>query len=170
MKMDPKEIDLILKQRENLWKYFSQHADQRLKAFNFYLIMSSLFIGGYARLLLSDKEIPAFAIIPLLLSIISYIFWKLDHRTKLMIKRSEESIIVFDRIIAEELPDVISDAEKIKVNIIAYDEAEKSKNRREASYSKCFSFVYLIIGVLGLICAWVTLVNGIDLTFYKLFL
>ena len=141
----------LLKYREFHWNYFSLHADQRLKTFNFYLVVSAVLIAAIVNILDGDKKLTLACILPYLLSLISFIFWKLDVRTKYMIKNSEEALkYIDDKLIQSEgeTPSVL--------NIFRYDDFI-SKTRKKGfikgylSYSKSFNIIFLLFGLLGFV-------------------
>jgi hypothetical protein len=71
--------------REYAWKYFALHADQRLRTFNFYLIIVAVVLGGILTFL-KDAKVPALASpAGASLCLLSYIFWGLDRRNRELI-------------------------------------------------------------------------------------
>lgn len=68
--------------RTYAWGYFVQHAEQRLKTFNFYVVFCTVVIGAFATIASKSGLSRHFFILPLLLPIFSFVFWKLDLRTK----------------------------------------------------------------------------------------
>src|SRR5689334_9313771 len=42
----PKSLDELF--REYAWDYFALHADHRLRAFHFYILLSTALVGGFA--------------------------------------------------------------------------------------------------------------------------
>jgi hypothetical protein len=61
------------------WKWFSYHADQRLKAFNYYLVIVGVLVVGYLKCLELGLRWPA-AVIAGFGAIVSLAFWILDIR------------------------------------------------------------------------------------------
>jgi hypothetical protein len=82
--------DLRKELRGYAWAYFDRHAEQRLKTFNFYLILCGAIIAG----LVSQKstELLPYSLLRFLLSFVSFIFWKLDVRNHDLTKHSEEAL------------------------------------------------------------------------------
>jgi drug/metabolite transporter (DMT)-like permease len=61
--------------REYVWRYFSLHADQRLKTFHFYLILVTVVLGGALTFLKDAKTPPAVAApVSILLPVLSLFF------------------------------------------------------------------------------------------------
>jgi hypothetical protein len=141
----------LLKYREFHWNYFSLHADQRLKTFNFYLVVAAVLISGFVNFLDRDKNVKLACILPYLLTLISFIFWKLDLRTKQMISNSENAIKSIDDILIPnngEIPNGL--------NIFRYDDymvshEKKRFFKRHMSYSKSFNAIFFLFGIIGFI-------------------
>ena len=80
-----------------LWNYFVIHGNQRLIHINYYIALSSALIvlqltiignakySGYISYLLGILE-----------SILSFIFYKIDERTKFLVKHAEDSIKIIE--------------------------------------------------------------------------
>lgn len=129
-----------------LWKYFELHSNQRIQMMNFYLVAISLFFTGLITLMSSEKDMEVYEIgICIAIIFVTWIFYNLDKRTKLMIKRCEDSIKSLE---AEKMKKFGS-----KIMIFTIDE-EKKEIERELSYSDLFLLLYLfivVLAVLGLI-------------------
>lgn len=138
--------------QKRAWDYFAMHAGQRLSVFNFYVILSSLTMTTYFASFKADSNLaaarPALA---LLLCIFAFIFWKLDQRTKFLIKTAEAALRYF-----EEQDDVDEVAK------VFSREESASRSQRESgpqrmlpwrlnlSYSHCLNTLFLIFFVIGL--------------------
>jgi hypothetical protein len=68
--------------REYTWAYFALHADQRIKTFNFFHIVAGLLAGGITTLLKGGGDARWISPFGALLTILSFVFWKLDNRNK----------------------------------------------------------------------------------------
>src|SRR5258708_18441824 len=82
--------------REYTWSYFALHADQRIKTFNFFLIVAGLLAGGITTLLKDNGYARLVSPFGVLLTIFSFVFWKLDYRNKQLVKNAEEAIKYLD--------------------------------------------------------------------------
>jgi len=149
--------------RDYLWKYFALHADQRLKTFNFYLIVAAIFISGYLNLIAKTEHYTWSCIIPFFLSITSFIFWKLDLRTKNMIKQAEHGLKYLDE--NSGLPE-LNGNECHPLKIFFCDDHATEERRRfpcvsllecELSYSNCFNTIFSIFGFTGAIIGFIDL-------------
>ena len=147
--------------RDYAWKYFALHADQRLKTFNFYLIVATLIVGAFATLLKEAKDWRWLSILPFLLTFLSFVFWKLDLRNKQLVRNGETALKFLD-----EQSGVQDNGDEPHVlKLFAHNDYVTKARKRypdvsplEAhfSYSTCFYCVFLVFGVssfiLGLFC------------------
>jgi len=140
------------------WDYFQIHASQRLTTFNFYLIISTVIGTGYFMSLKEGIISPIGIILGLLLSFLSFIFWKLDVRNRQMIKNAEDALKYLER----QLNLKKNDSEPHILQIFCYEEyqiknSKQSKSfwpwRTYYSYSACFNLVFIIVGFLGFVGA-----------------
>ena len=153
--------------RDYLWKYFVLHADQRLKTFNFYLIVSAIFISGYLNLISNTEQYIWSCILPFVLSITSFIFWKLDQRTKSMIKQAESGLKYLDENSGLQES---NDNECHPLKIFSCDDYV-TKNRKnfpnaplakcDLSYSNCFSIIFFIFGFSGFVIGVTDLIHNL---------
>jgi hypothetical protein len=90
----PKTLDETF--RGYAWDYFALHADQRLKAFHFYILLSTAIMGGFAVLLRNGVFQRWMAVFGLFLVFFSFVFWKLDNRTRGLIKHGEDALEFLD--------------------------------------------------------------------------
>lgn len=78
--------------REYAWNYFSLHAEQRLKTFHFFVILSTVITGAVLTIIKDFKNVEYAAPLAFLLPIFSFVFWKLDLRNKELIKHGENAL------------------------------------------------------------------------------
>jgi hypothetical protein len=139
-----------LMHRDYAWKYFSLHADQRLRTFNFFLAFSTLFLGGFVGLLKDYSEKKWIATLPLLLSILSFVFWKLDVRNRILVSNGESALKLIDESL--ELADIDQRVHPLK--IFARDAEFMKENSfpkrwlvgATLGFSTCFGIVFSIFG------------------------
>jgi len=147
--------------REYAWKYFSHHADQRLKTFNFYLLLVTVVFGGLLAYL-KDAKVPALAApVGLLLSFVSLVFWKLDRRNRDLIVHSEAML----KQIEVDIPDSEVPA---TCRLFGNEEQQTSQVRQDRrinvwnpfswfrplyTYSDCFRAIFWVIGIIGVAIA-----------------
>ena len=130
--------------RKQAWDYFQLHANQRLAVFNFYIVISSVTATAYFSSFKSDSNLqharPALAAI---LCISAFVFWKLDQRTKALVKNAERALKFY-----ESKEDIESAAK-----VFTQEELDSHRAQRwfclfipwrwRLSYSDCFNFVFL---------------------------
>ena len=138
--------------REYAWKYFELHADQRLKAFHFFIIFATLLIGAFATLVQRSGLHVAYVLLPLALVFLSFVFWKLEERTRMLVRNGEDALKYLD---AEALG---SEAELVEKLALFDSDDRKVEERRNTnvwhdhfSYSRCFRWVYISAGTLGVL-------------------
>ena len=151
--MNP-NYDRLEKFRNYLWNYFSTHADQRLRTFHFYLIISTLLFGAYGTLYKNASNSLIICFFPSLITFTSFVFWKLDQRTRGMIKYSEKALKMIDEKLSQDLNEII----RIDVlNIFKYEDVQTLRNNKDSnsflcktySYATCFNMIFLVFGCFG---------------------
>ena len=146
----------ISDQRQYVWNYFQLHASQRLSTFNFYIVISTAIAAGYL-VTVGVSSIQMLAIpLGFTISLLSFIFWKLDVRNKQMIKNAEEALKYLEALTY--VPGNINESNVLKIFTYEEEQTNKMKSsksfwpwRNHYSYSKCFNIVFAVFGILGLI-------------------
>ncbi|MGD0856362.1 MAG: hypothetical protein ABSA18_11220 [Dehalococcoidia bacterium] len=132
-------------------------AEARLSTFRFYLIFCTILIAGLAALLSTNQKWLAISL-SLLLSFLSFIYWKVDVRHKLLIKYAEQALEFLEK----QFP--IPEGEKQPhVLQLFYSETEREKAYRRFpkyfspkayfSYSTSVNLVFGIFGLGGIVVA-----------------
>ena len=137
------------------WYYFQQHAQQRIGYFNFFLLFSSFLTAAFVAVLKEYRTLLAVMgiAIGLMQTVISFIFWKIDERNKILTKKAENAIKELEReckALDMSFPTIFCTEEK-------ETELQKKldiKNRRgifskHISHSKSFKMIFQVFGVLG---------------------
>jgi len=76
-----------------LWNYFSLHSSQRTTLLNFYIVLESLFVTGLITLSeLKGRYTEYQIVVCVAIIFFSFVFYRLDKRTKNLIKNSEIAI------------------------------------------------------------------------------
>jgi len=138
--------------REYAWSYFELHAEQRLKTFHFFIILATTVVGGFLLLFRFGEYHKWSALLGLLLTLLSFVFWKLELRTRALVKHGEEALKFLDA--QHELPDI--DGVPHPLRIFSREEHVTIQLERSASfpghfsYSRCFKYIFVVFGVLGL--------------------
>lgn len=142
--------------RDYAWKYFEVHADHRLRAFNFFIIWSTLVIGAFGTLTANMGLKKWLAIFPLILVFLTFIFWKLEERTRMLIKNGESALKYLDSLVQSEISD--TNCPHI-LELFANDDTATASLPKHPfiwghfSYSRCFRWVFIFFGVVGAISA-----------------
>ena len=138
--------------RAQAWAYFSLHAAQRMQSFQFYITLVTALVGGAIVLMKSDGASHMWlALIYAIASLLSFVFWKLDCRTRLLIKNAEAALKYLD------YQYNLSDVDGLPHPLRLFDKDEVMAGHSSAgniwnselSYSKCFNLVFAIFGYGG---------------------
>ncbi len=147
----------IKDQREYAWSYFQLHAGQRMTTFNFFIVIAALLTTALASTFGKEFEYHiAGVILGFGITIMSFVFWKLDQRVRFLIKNAERSLKEIESVLLSENP---AKAGKFAALFSAEEESTASKRADNSgkfwewhlSYSKCFGAVYLSFAVLGVV-------------------
>lgn len=137
----------IEKISEHLWKYFEIHSQQRLTLFNYYIAVSGALISAIGFCLQAEKDFRFLEIsLSILLSIFSFLFYKLDQRTSFLIKRSEKSLKKLEEYFELDGVSLFSNDE--------FDLENENKKRffnKILTYGFIFKIAYFIIGFLSVV-------------------
>lgn len=137
------------------WNYFQLHAEQRLKTFEFYIVMATVLLSGYGVSLKEDDLKPIGVVLGILLTILSFVFWKLDVRNKQLIKNAEQALKTIEK---ECIPESSGNTHNI-LKLFSYDDEQKKNRtsflfwRRYFSYSNCFNVMFIVFAILGIIAS-----------------
>lgn len=136
--------------RAQAWAYFALHAGQRMQSFQYYVTLVTALIAGLILVSKSGRYATQGAlVICSATSILSYVFWKLDCRTRALIKNAESALQFMDRLHA--LPDIAGLPHPVKL----FDRDAALRSSRggwvgyvtgDLSYSRCLNIVYVVFG------------------------
>ena len=147
--------DVYLESRRYLWQYFEMHAGQRLKSFNFFLIMCAVLASGYLVVLQEHCGPCVGLLLGALFVFLSFVFWKLDRRNRDLIQYAEKGLMYLEEklsIVTEE------DGRAAVLRIFTFEkERTEAKKKRKSylpwsyylTYARCFNLVFVAIGSLG---------------------
>jgi len=139
------------------WDYFQQHANQRIRYFNFFVILSSLMTTGLLTTFRESFHVPLIGmIIGILQMVFAFVFWKIDERNKFLTKNGENTIKEIERNYFFGNNHDYSQ----KLRFFTNEEIETDKRARETRniitkqmlHSRAFNLmfgVFFIIGFLG---------------------
>lgn len=135
--------------RNHLWSYFSLHAQQRMSAFQFFITLETALVGAVLLIIQSkDLQSPWYAIAGIMVSILSFVFWKIDQRTRDLIKNSEIGLRELEKHLKTSnlitsFP--FSQDPQALGSLLAFPLVSG-----RLTYSKSFGLIFFCCGVLGL--------------------
>ena len=160
--MEPEARTTEEASRKYAWDYFTIHAAQRLSAFQFFITLSTAFVGGFLLLLKGSDLQRWMAIIGLMLTFTAFTFFKLDERTRMLVKNGEGALRYLDSLHARPADGALPHA----LCLFDRDDALRQQDPTRwmflgtYSYTRCFRSVFLCFGVLGLVAAGYCLALG----------
>lgn len=137
--------------REYAWNYFELHADQRLKAFQFYIVLSAVIVGGFFTILKAGGNHKWISVLGFLWGFLSFVFWKMDQRIRQLVKNAEAALKFLDD--QYRLPNM--DGAPHLLRLFSRDDFITGAAPRWPliygyfSYSRVFEWVFFIFGVVG---------------------
>lgn len=130
------------------WKYFQQHAQQRISYFNFFVIFSTILTTGLVSTFQKAFGVPYLGVaIGVIQVFLSFMFWKIDQRNKFLTKHAEEIIKSIES--KSELgSDLVFTAEETKS--AQQFELDKKANflKRLITHGRSYEIIYFFF------CAW----------------
>src|SRR2546427_510006 len=91
-----KDKAMLPMMRSYAWSYFAYHAEQRMKTLNFFLLGAGLFAGGICTLLRDGSNSLGVFVLGVMLSSLSFIFWRLDQRNTKLVEYAKDAIKYLD--------------------------------------------------------------------------
>lgn len=157
------DIELQKELREYAWKYFSLHAEQRLKTFHFFVILATVLVGAISTVAKELGHLGYAAPLAYLLATLAFVLWKLDQRNKELIKHGENALKALERQL-----NIGSKGDGPHVaQLFVHEEWKTNSTTRfprsplltaHMSYSDCFNVVFFVFGfggfVLGCVFVW----------------
>jgi hypothetical protein len=150
----------LREQREYAWNYFELHAKQRMAVFNFFVLIAALLTAGLAGSLNRDDgcRFVSFAL-ALSLIVTSFVFWRLDQRVRCLIKRAEGALKMLEKHRTNEVTNTSDHLDLFSAEEAATDESKRQLREKHPfcywawpiTYNKCFRFVYIVFGVIGIL-------------------
>jgi len=139
--------------RDYVWGYFELHAEQRLKTFQFFITLATALVGAFIVLIRYGITTKWMAAIGVLVLFFSFVFWKLDHRTRQLIKNAEEALKYLDA--QHHLPDIHGAPHPLRIfshdDYITDDAKPYPLWSGHFSYSRCFEWVFRGFALAGII-------------------
>src|SRR5262249_27505239 len=83
--------------RQQAWAYFALHAQQRLITLNFYLLLAAALTTATVASFQRDFKFPLLRVpAGALLVLFSFVFWRLDLRTRTLVKNAEAALTAYE--------------------------------------------------------------------------
>lgn len=135
------------------WNYFSILSGQRMGMIDFYIVVEVALIGAFFTMIGGNtRMLWAECTVCAAIALISFVFYLLDYRNKTMIHCCEKIMSDIEEKYALDKHDI-----KLPFH---YIERKTEKAKIRITYSVIFRFLFLLIGVFGLVC-FILLICGI---------
>lgn len=132
--------------QQYVWCYFELHANQRMSVFRFFIGLATFLTASLLAAAVQQHYV-AGAVLGALLAIVSFVFWRLDERTRVLIERSERAL--------EKLEEVFlgHDAGSPRCLRLFQEERMDTDNTKGAltTYSQCLKALFFTFGATGII-------------------
>jgi hypothetical protein len=151
------------------WDYFQLHSNQRMTAFNYFMAFSALAATGLGATFQQNGMKFRFigAVLSGVLILIAFAFWKIDQRTRELIKNAEKALIYLE----SEFPPALKATEAHCTQLFLYEESASQipthlrwlqRLSKPISYTRSFNIIFGVValcGVCGLVISLVTLIK-----------
>ncbi len=133
-------------EKDYLWKHFAFNAEQRLKAFNFYVLFTIFTYGGFFAAIEKSFHPASFVLLGFFVCLLSFIFWMIDERSRGLLDRTKAGLQKWE-----------ASLENTKVQLFTLDERRPHK---WISYKNAFRGLFgfqLLFGAFVIaygLCKW----------------
>ena len=129
---------------DRAWRHFQLHAEQRIAVFNFFVASSGLLLTGLAYVLSGVARLWLFGVAAgALVSLLAFVFWKLDQRSGQLIQVSEGEI--------ERIEQSSAAGRGVFTVVAALPTAPSIADVKGVwTFGRSFRLLFLAIGALGL--------------------
>lgn len=126
------------------WSYFAFHAQQRQTVFNFFVVLIGASLAAFAATIDKPAAAKLHAAIGCVLTICSFLFWRLDERSRCLIQLAEASL--------KEIEVRLIDRTGLaRLNILARsDDKIGGVFERVESFTQIYRIAFILIGLSGL--------------------
>ncbi len=150
--------DQLKEARSYVWGYFALHADQRMKLFNFFLILSGLILGAFPAVRGIAPGTKLVGLLPSLLILSAFTFWRLDERTRHVVKNAEAALRFLD---GQWPVEPLADGSPHYLRLLERDDYLTAHTQKKwwakrvvpISYTDNFRIAYLLIAGVGVVLA-----------------
>lgn len=158
---NPETIKSLEALQQQAWNYFNLHADHRLRAFNFYILLSTALVSGFAIALGKSGIGPWFSVFGIFLIFFSFVFWKMDNRTKGLLKTAESALKYAES--ECRLQDI--DGRPHPLTLFTREEFDTSLlplyplSSGHFSYARCFRWIFSMFALAGIVIVVISLTH-----------
>ncbi|MEQ8364029.1 MAG: hypothetical protein RH948_14250 [Cyclobacteriaceae bacterium] len=132
------------------WKYFQQHAQQRVQHFNFFITLSAILSTGLLTTFQSDLQAPLVGIgIGLIQAQVSFIFYKIDNRNRFLTKLSENVLKRLELDTIGNAYKLFTEEEKITLLLNKSDKSRMFFNR-QFGHGQLYRIVFITFFIVGI--------------------
>ena len=96
-----KDRDFIIEERDYLWQHFQFNAEQRIKAFNLFVVFAVFANGGVFAALEKKLHPAALLLIGAFIALLAGIFWMMDIRSKALLNLGVPGLKKYEEGLAE---------------------------------------------------------------------
>ena len=89
-------------ERDYLWKHFAFNAEQRLKAFHFFVILSGFANGGILTAFNGSSHPAVFFLLGLFVCLLSIVFYLIDLRSRKLLEMTKPGLIKCEKSLSAE--------------------------------------------------------------------
>lgn len=86
-----------IEEKNYLWQHFVFNAEQRLKAFNFFVVLSVFANGGVFAAVDKDSHGALFLLVGVFVVILSVVFWVIDARSQALLQLAVPGLKEFEK-------------------------------------------------------------------------
>lgn len=126
------------------WNYFAFHAQQRQTVFNFFVVLIGASLAAFAATIDKPAAAKLHTVIGCVLMISSFLFWRLDERSRRLVQLAEASL--------KEIEVRLTDRAGLAwLNILARsDKKIGGLCKKVESFTQIYRVVFLLVGLSGL--------------------
>ena len=142
--------------QQYVWCYFELHANQRMSVFKFFIGLATFLTASLLAAAVQKHHVPG-ALLGALLTLVSLVFWRLDERTRFLIKKSECAL--------EEFEEVFLGNAGTPRHLKLFREERMETYRMKgmlATYGQCLKVLFFTFGAIGLAIGALSLCRGLS--------
>ncbi|MBJ8442700.1 RipA family octameric membrane protein [Acinetobacter bereziniae] len=143
---------------DHAWKYFEIHSEQRIKLFNFYLVIMAASGSALAYVIQNKNQSILGIFLGLFIVFASFIFWKLDQRTSFLVKQSERILRNLEKEYDAKYYLFSNECREFST-----ENNESNSFTRKYSYRELFNTTFIFTAFIGLIFIILSTLNFFEI-------